>query len=187
MINPTVFLSRLGKFALMPIGVLLLFGAFWSVSSTRTWIAHTIEVPGSVIEMVRVRDMDKSGYLFAPVVRFKTVEGNTVEFKSGFRSNPPAYRTGQTVSVLYDPGEPRSAAIRGFSLWLMPLILGFIGSIFLIVGTAMVVMSSWAGNFSNRCVIVRTGRTFPLPPALPGQGDFPHRTNSVCLAPSRSW
>jgi hypothetical protein len=136
MINPTVFLSRLGKFAFMPLGLLLLLGAAWTVSSTRIWIAHAIEVPGSVIEMVRMRDSDNTGYLFAPVVRFKTLQGNTVDFESGLRSNPPAYRTGQSVSVLYDPDEPRSAAIRGFfSLWLMPIILGFIGSIFLIVGT----------------------------------------------------
>ncbi len=172
MINSTVFLRRLGKFALMPIGALLLLGAAWSVSSTKTWIAHTIEVPGSVIEMLRVRDSDKSGYMFAPVVRFKTAQGNTVEFEFGFRSNPPAYHTGQAVSVLYDPAEPRSAAIRGFlSLWLMPLILGLIGSTFLVVGTAMVFLSGWAGKFFE------TGASWSnpsarsrLPPALPGQG-----------------
>lgn len=151
MINPTTFLSRLGKFALMPLGLLLLLGAAWTVSSTKTWIAHAIEVPGRVIELVRVRDMDNTGYLFAPVVRFETLAGTSVEFESSLRSNPPAYRKGQSVSVLYDPDEPRSAAIRGFfSLWLMPLILGFIGTIFLIVGTAMVVLSSWAAKFFDQ-------------------------------------
>lgn len=172
MINPAKFLRRLGKFFLMPIGACFLLGAVWSASSTKTWIAHAVEVPGSVIEMVRVRDSDDTGYMFAPVVRFKTAEGNTVEFESSFRSNPPAYRTGQSVSVLYDPSEPRSAAIRGFlSLWLMPLILGFIGSAFLIVGTAMVVFSGWAGKFFE------AGASWSdpaapsrLPPALPGQG-----------------
>jgi Protein of unknown function (DUF3592) len=172
MINPALFLGRLGKFALMPIGALLLLGAAWTVSSTKTWIDHAIEVPGSVIEMLRVRDNDNTGYLFVPVVRFKTVEGNTVEFESSFRSNPPAYRTGQAVSVLYDPSEPRSAAIRGLlSLWFMPMILGFIGSIFLIVGTAMVVLSGWAGKFFETGASWSNPATrSPLPPALPGQG-----------------
>ena len=148
MIDPVVFLRRLGKFAFIPLGVLLLLGAAWAVSSTKTWLAHAIEVEGKVIEMVRERNSDNTGYLFAPVVRFQTVEGNTVEFESGLRSNPPGYRTGQTVSVFYDPDEPRSAAIKGFfSLWLMPLILGFIGTVFLMVGTAMVVMSGSAGRF----------------------------------------
>ena len=148
MFNPTVFLSRLGKFAFIPIGLMLVLGAAWTVWSTKTWVAHAIEVPGKVIEMVRVRDREDSGYMFAPVVRFQTIEGSTVEFESGFRSNPPAYSTGQTVSVLYDPDEPHSAAIHGFfSLWLISIILGFIGTIFLIVGTAMVFISTWATKF----------------------------------------
>jgi Protein of unknown function (DUF3592) len=148
MTDPVVFLSRLGKFAFIPLGLSLLLGAAWAVSSTKTWLAHAIEVEGKVIEMVRMRNSDDTGYLFAPVVRFKTVEGNTVEFESSLHSNPPGYHAGQTVSVFYDPDEPRSAAIKGFfSLWLVPIILGFIGTVFLIVGTAMVVMSSWAGRF----------------------------------------
>ena len=148
MFDPTVFLSRLGKFAFIPIGLMLVLGATWTVWSTKTWVAHAIEVPGKVIEMVSVRDREDSGYMFAPVVRFQTIEGSTVEFESGFRSNPPAYRTGQAVSVLYDPDEPHSAAIHGFlSLWLMSIILGFIGTIFLTVGTAMVVVSGWAAKF----------------------------------------
>ena len=148
MFDPTVFLRRLGKFTFIPIGLMLVFGAVWTVWSTKTWTAHAIEVPGKVIEMVRVRDREDTSYLFAPVVRFQTIHGSTVEFESGLRSNPPAYRTGQTVAVLYDPDEPRSAAIHGFlSLWLVPIILGFIGTVFLTVGTAMVVMSGWAAKF----------------------------------------
>ncbi|MBI5262580.1 MAG: DUF3592 domain-containing protein [Bradyrhizobium sp.] len=140
--RPTVFLSRLGKFGLIPIGVLLLLGAAYTAWTTRAWLARAVEVRGSVIEMVRVRNSENTGYLFTPIVRFKTVAGRTIEFESGVRTNPPAYRTGQTVSVVYDPEEPQSAAIRGMiSLWLMPMILSFIGSIFLLVGTAMVVLS----------------------------------------------
>lgn len=148
MIDPLVFLRRLGTFAIIPIGVSLLLGAAWATSSTRTWLAHAVEVEGKVIEMVRTRDREDSTYLFAPVVRFQTVEGATIEFESGLRSNPPAYRTGETVTVFYDRYEPRYAKIKGFfSLWFMPFLLGFIGSIFLVVGTAMVVMSRWAARF----------------------------------------
>ena len=151
MFDPVVFLRRLGKFAFIPLGLLLLLGAAWAVSSTKTWLGHAVEVEGRVIDMVRTRDRENTGYLFAPVVRFQTLEGATIELESGLRSNPPMYRTGQTVSVFYDPDEPRSAAIKGFfSLWFMPIILGFIGSIFLIVGTAMVVMSGWARRFFDR-------------------------------------
>ena len=158
MFDPALFLSRLGRFVFIPLGLMLLLGAAWTVWSTTTWVARAVEVKGSVIEMVRSRDRENTTYLFAPVVRFQTLEGNTVEFESAMRSNPPAYRKGQTVTVLYDPDEPRSAAIRGFfSLWLMSIILGFIGTIFTIVGTAMVVLSSRAAQFFEQAAAEAAG------------------------------
>ncbi|MCA6115956.1 DUF3592 domain-containing protein [Bradyrhizobium sp. WSM 1738] len=145
--DPTIFLSRLGKFALIPIGLLLLVAAAWSVWSTKTWLARTLEVEGVVVEMVRMRDSEDKGYLFAPVVRFETADGRTHEFESGLRTNPPAYRTGEVVAVVYDPAVPDAAKIRGvLSLWFMPIILGFIGTIFFGIGTFMIAMSNWASR-----------------------------------------
>jgi hypothetical protein len=141
--DPALIFDRVGKFVLLPIGLLLLLGAAYSVWSTRTWLETAIEAQGSVIEMVRVRDSDSKGYLYTPLVRFRTWDGNTIEFQSSLRTNPPAYRTGETVTVLYDPNEPQSASIRGFlSLWFVPMILTFIGSVFLLIGTAFVVVSA---------------------------------------------
>jgi hypothetical protein len=140
--RPAVLLNRLGKFVLIPIGVLLLLGTAFSVWSTKAWLARTVEVRGAVIEMVRVRDRDSGGYLFTPLVRFETRDGKTIEFQSGLRTNPPAHHAGQTVPVLYDPDAPHSAAIKGlFSLWLASIVLCFIGCVVLTIGTAMVLLS----------------------------------------------
>lgn len=148
--HPTAFLNRLGKLVLIPIGVLLLLGAAYSVWSTKAWLARTVEVRGSVIEMVRVRDSDNKGYLFTPLVRFATREGQTIEFQSSLRTNPPAYHAGQVVPVLYDPNAPHSAAIKGvFSLWLTSMVLCFVGCIFLAIGTAMVAVSSRVARALN--------------------------------------
>lgn len=145
--DPTTFLSRLGKFAMIPIGLLLLVAAAWSVWSTKTWLARTLETEGVVVEMVRVRDSDDKGYLFFPIVRFETADGRTHEFESSLRTNPPAYRPGEAVPVVYDPAVPGAATIRGvLSLWLTPIILGFIGTIFAAIGTFMIAMSRWASR-----------------------------------------
>src|SRR4051794_41757070 len=129
MFDPVKFIRSIAKFVLIPVGLSLLLGAAWSTWSTKTWIDHTIEGQGKVIEMVRIRDRDDGGYMFAPLVRFQTGDGRSIEFQSSLRSNPPGYRTGQTVTVLYDPDAPESAAIRGlFSLWLVTMVLGFMGS-----------------------------------------------------------
>jgi hypothetical protein len=124
-----------------------LLATVWSVWSTKTWLARTVEVEGVVIELVRMRDSDDKGYLFSPVVRFERADGRSQEFQSGLRTNPPAYYAGQAVTVVYDPRAPDSAVIRGvLSLWLTSIILGFIATVFVAVGTAMIAMSNYAAR-----------------------------------------
>lgn len=146
--------GRVGKFILIPIGALLLLGAAYSVWSTRTWLKTAVEAEGTVIEMVRtvststVEDpFDRTkrtvsnGYVYAPLVKFRSFDGIMVEFQSTLRSNPPAYHTGQTVTVLYDPKAPNSAEIRGFAaLWIAPIILGIIGTAFGVMGGVFTVI-----------------------------------------------
>jgi Protein of unknown function (DUF3592) len=149
--EPTTFLNRIGKFVLIPIGLLLFVAAAWSVWSTKSWLARTLEVEGVVVEMVRMRDSDDTGYVFSPIVRFETADGGTHEFQSRLRTYPPAYRTGEVVSVVYDPAVPDAAMIRSLlSLWFMPIILGFIGTIFCAIGIFMIVLCSWASRVFNQ-------------------------------------
>src|SRR5262245_2391424 len=139
----TMFRSRFGMLAMILIGLLLLLGAAWSVWSTRAWLAHVAEVPGTVIEMVSVRDRDRDSTLVAPRVRFQTSTGTTIVFQSRLASSPPAYRVGQLVPVLYDLDQPQWATVRGFaSLWLMPVVLGIVGSVFFGIGAATMLLSN---------------------------------------------
>jgi hypothetical protein len=147
--DPTIFLNRIGKFVLIPIGLLLFVAAAWSVWSTKSWLAHTLEVEGVVVELVRMRDSEE-GYVFSPIVRFETADGGTHELQSGLRTYPPAYRTGEVVSVVYDPSVPDAAMIRSLlSLWVVPIILSFIGTIFCAIGI-FIVMCSWASRIFDR-------------------------------------
>jgi hypothetical protein len=47
-----------------------------------------------------------------PVVRYRTTDGREVVFRSGFGSQPPLWRPGQPVTVLYDPANPEAARIE---------------------------------------------------------------------------
>ena len=103
---------------------------------TRAWLARAVEAPGSVIEMVRIRDNDTGSFTFAPLVRFQTAEGRTVDFQSTLRSNPPSYSTGDDVTVLYDPARPSAAAVSGFfSIWFGTIIPAIIGAVFVAFGS----------------------------------------------------
>jgi len=165
MFDPIKFIRRIAKIVLIPVGLSLLLGAGWSTWSTKTWIDRTVEGQGKVIEMVRIRS-DDGGYMYAPLVRFETSDGRSIEFESRVRSNPPGYRTGQTVAVLYDPDEPESAAIRGvLQLWLTSIILGFVGSMFLLIGTGMIVICGRVAKFLTESAVKVhvAGNPPPLP------------------------
>src|SRR5262245_44929229 len=95
----------MGKYVIAPLGVLLLLWAAYLYLDTRAWLGRSVEAQGSVIEMVRVRDRETGEVSFAPLVRFQTADGKSVEFQATYRSNPPAYYRGQSVTVLYDPAQ----------------------------------------------------------------------------------
>ena len=136
--HPATSLGRLGVFAMPLIGLGLLALAVFVSWNTITWLKRTVEAQGTVTQMLHVTDKD-GDLTYKPVVRFSTAEGKTIEFKSSFSTSPPAYRVGQSVAVVYLPDEPEKAQIRGFlSLWMGPMIIAFIGTIFFLIGAAMV-------------------------------------------------
>ena len=76
------------------------------------------------------------GSSYYPVVQFATRSGAAVQFRDTMGSNPPPYREGESVNVVYFPGSPQdSAAIdRGLLNWIAPTAL-CIGGFFLAVIT----------------------------------------------------
>jgi hypothetical protein len=70
------------------------------------------------------------GSTYYPVVQFATAEGTMVQFRDVMGSNPPAYREGEPVNVLYFRNLPEQTATidRGMLDWLAPGVLCVMGS-----------------------------------------------------------
>jgi hypothetical protein len=70
------------------------------------------------------------GSTYYPVVQFTTAEGATAQFRDVMGSNPPAYREGDPVNVLYFRNLPEQTATidRGMLDWLAPVALCVMGS-----------------------------------------------------------
>jgi len=87
---------------------------------------------GTVLFCELVKTLHGSSYY--PVVQFATRHGQAVQFRDKMGSDPPAYREGQAVDVLYFPTIPETSATidRGALNWLAPAIL-CIGGVFLAV------------------------------------------------------
>jgi hypothetical protein len=124
------------------IGLGLLLGALALGVNTRKFIATAKHAEGTVTELIQKRDSDDGSITFTPIVRFETDGGASVSFTSSFSSNPPSYSVGETVGVLYAPDDPNDARINGFgSLWLGPLILGGLGTVFGGIGFGILIVS----------------------------------------------
>jgi Protein of unknown function (DUF3592) len=89
-----------------------------------------------------VVDLSYGGKSYDPVVEFTAPSGATIRFTSGIGSNPPAWRVGEHVGVLYDPGNPQDATIDQYwQIWFFPTLFGIIGTPFLLIGIAFGVVT----------------------------------------------
>lgn len=127
----TVFLS---------VAVLMLGIAFFSGFMSYRSLQKEQSTPGKVVDTVERQSVETtSGRVITysyPVVEFNTPSGQQrVELSVG--SSPPEFKTGDAVTVMYDPDKPQDARIDSFSnnlmVWILPGITGIIGTVFLIV------------------------------------------------------
>jgi len=103
---------------------------------------------GTVIDMETKRSSSSSSgsteTTFAPVIKFVTSTGQTIQFTSSDSQNPPAYQIGDPVDVLYDPQNPNHAELPG-STNIAILIAGGLGFVFVLVG-GNAMMSAFFAN-----------------------------------------
>jgi hypothetical protein len=122
-------------YVFLGIGILMLILALVLWSKTRGFIARAASTQGTVTELVEVRDDDDGSLTFKPVVKFVAASGEEISFTSSYSSRPAPYDVGETVEVIYLPGDAR---IKGFgSLWFGPLILGVLGTVFAAIGSSI--------------------------------------------------
>lgn len=123
-------------------GVGLVIGCFFAVSRTKRFLSTAREVRGQVvgIESRRGRGQHASRMHY-PVLRYRTQEGTQHEVVSSVGSNPPRYKEGDSVTLLYDPQNPLDARIHTFlNVWLFPVVLGGVGGAFVLVGGVLALM-----------------------------------------------
>jgi hypothetical protein len=83
--------------------------------------------------------------------------GREVEFVSSTASNPPGFRVGEQVAVLYDPEGPETAVIPGFfSLWIWVSILSSMGIIFVAAGGGLLLAPGTSSRGSTAPTFTHT-------------------------------
>lgn len=118
-------------------GLGLLFLGYQLLTGTQQRIETAVKAQGTVVEIVSRRTTsggERKTY-FYPVVEFRTPAGDVIRFtESSTGSNPPSYRVGQTVNILYNPQTPQDARIDSWDLWIPSIIAMSVGGIFTLIG-----------------------------------------------------
>lgn len=140
--------------AVVFLGVGLAFAAlgFQQLAEARRFARGACRAPGVVVDMQARRAAFRSrrrwrwrpseDVLFFPVVRFRPPGGKEVTFQSATGTNPPQFRAGRQVSVIYDPQNPSTARVESFlSSTAFPVFMAALGLIFAALGA--VLLATW--------------------------------------------
>lgn len=120
-------------------GLLFVIGAFLFIR-TRIFLGKAHEVKGTVVRMVYSRS-SKGGGGYSPIYQFRTIDGQTIEQRDNLSTNPPMFKEGQQIDVLYDPANPQNSRIKRFmSLYFTSILLCGMGLIFGCVGVGLLAL-----------------------------------------------
>jgi hypothetical protein len=117
-------------------GVFTLTGIIIGISID-SHIRNSVITPGTVINLVEdiYYENGISEKTYSPIVQYTTNSGEFLIFEDSSQSNPPAYKKGQKVEVIYNPQQLESASIHSrFDSWFLPSIFTGMGVIFIIIG-----------------------------------------------------
>ena len=126
-------LRNLGTVALFNLFVLGMAAlTFWFGSQAYQVSKNGETTSGTVTELAESSAEDGC-CVYSPVVEYE-VGGQKYAFESMNASDPPSYRVGEQVEVIYNRTTPSKGAINSWSeLWLVPVILGLVTLVLAVV------------------------------------------------------
>lgn len=144
--DPKVFEAERGKHRMpgwvpvlmLVIGLGVLAGGGFVAKERSDFLAAARSATGEVVDLRRHTSTSdgKRTTTYYPIVRYQPPGGDApVEFEHDTGSSPPAYSRGETVTVLYSPGDPGEAIIdAGIMNWFMPGLMIVLGGAFTVLG-----------------------------------------------------
>ena len=125
------------------IGVCLLAGSLVAHHHASRFAARAVHAEGTVKELILSRSGSGSrpSSSYRPRVVFQAADGRQIEFVGDLGSNPPAFRPGERVPVLYLPEDPYSAGIGTFwQQWFLSILLAGMGTVFTAIGIGPILL-----------------------------------------------
>jgi hypothetical protein len=144
---------------LILLSVMLLGGGLKVLLDGRRFLATAVEARGVVVDVAKVREYDSDagagGYVtrLYPVVEFVTAREQVVRYQPPVGSNPPDYRVGGPLMVLYDPANPQHVVLDTWDeLWKEGVVILAVGLVLMVITVVMylVLRSDRAARWLDR-------------------------------------
>jgi hypothetical protein len=123
--HPTTMFSWI----VLILSIALLLFAVGAGMKTHSWVKDAQSVEGTVVELVEKRKKKKKGgtrLTYAPRVSY-VINGETKEFVSSQSSNPPDFKTGDTVRVAVNPAKDKECIATFGELYGFPVVGSCLG------------------------------------------------------------
>ena len=108
-------------------GILLMIAAF-SYFRNSAFVRRASYVQGKVVQLEERRG--EGGSYFRAIFEFRDAAGAVYTVRDSVGSYPASYAVGDSVSVLFEPTDPKKAKLDSFnSLWGMSFVMGILGGV----------------------------------------------------------
>jgi CxxC motif-containing protein (DUF1111 family) len=169
---------------LILIGIGCLAAAYFFYHQETAFIANSQTAQGTVLQNVAKNTFSKTSQSvnYSPKVQFSTADGKNITFISNTSSSPAEFQVGQTVEVLYNPGNPQNAQINSaVDVFLTPIIFAIVGGALILMGISSAInqakrkavgyvenkVGNTVGTTMNSIVMNNILSRFPRPGSIP--------------------
>lgn len=114
------------------IGVLASITGMYQFYSTIGLLNRSLTATATVVELVYNNEGQAS-----PILQYTCNTGSTVTTSLNIAQKPPAYSVGDKVEIIYDTNNSNNVRVNSFfGIWLTPILLTFLGIVFVLIGFA---------------------------------------------------
>lgn len=149
-------LLKIGGWLMVTSSIITLVLSLFLYLHARDFTRSAIRTQGTVARLVQ-RQSREGGIFFHPIVIFRDTRGVQQELFSSAGSFPPAYKVGDTATVLYLENAPDKAKLDSFfGVWGIAALVAGLGCLQLVLGLALLLMLSLLDKLSAQPPIIKT-------------------------------
>lgn len=129
------------RFGALIVGLIfLVVGGFMFFRNKSLAENCTVEAEATVVDMREDITSEGDGirYMYYPIIEYKAGD-DTVSGTLNEGSSTPAYRIGETLTILYNPNNTQEFLVKGSSGTLFSLIFAGIGVVITVVGIVLAI------------------------------------------------